>query len=463
MRWLNMILIALLAIAGVYAAVGNVDDEDANASNISNASDDTSPIVITRTQTSANATSNTTTASVNRTISNRIPGAVVGPGYDVTSTAINNSENVTISANRSGNRIPGAVVGPGYAVTSTAINVSSNATGTNGTMNQTGNDTDLRITTLRSNWLSTTFNDFVYRVKMVLSFSHESQLEILRERIIELEERQDAWNAYNLKVVENIRTESYTPTERNAIFQEVQAEHQQIIKEYMEVSREIKRIEAVAISSNNEQLSEEAREAALLAENSEVWASIELDKTVQFISTDAVRLTQPEVQSIIEREFGFADVHVSEMMVQNISVYVVNATESERVAEYDLRRSIEAIVEPYSGMVLNMNMTIEIESIFMAGDMIAGQGNATAGTNRTSGTNRTGINGTSNTTTRSIVIGGDDDNMTTSSNATVASNRTAANRTSVITRNTSQNDTNDSNASDGPLINLTDLFNRSST
>ena len=103
---------------------------------------------------------------------------------------------------------------------------------------------DFTITDLRFREIVEAFKDFIHRIKLILAVSEDTKVEVLKDRNEELKDRQQEWVSLKNKVVADFGSRQVDPEQKQAIIKQIQSEHQKIIKESVQMTTEIKKIEA---------------------------------------------------------------------------------------------------------------------------------------------------------------------------------------------------------------------------
>ncbi|MBI2545063.1 MAG: hypothetical protein HYW22_00470 [Candidatus Aenigmarchaeota archaeon] len=229
----------------------------------------------------------------------------------------------------------------------------------------TTNATSVSSTDLQFKRFGESFQDFVFNVRHILTFSNDAKLELLKERNDEMKSRQQAWLDIKAQALQEFRSGNLTAEEKQAIVSELQGEHKAIIKNHLEMTSETKDIELKAKAHSNTELETKSHEEADIEEQSQLSSGLNLTDSDFFLaihSNGNTTLTADEAASIVQRDFGFNASQVKTETRGNTTYYVVTGNSTESSGAYSLTKNFEVWVESDTGVVAAVNLGTNIAS-----------------------------------------------------------------------------------------------------
>lgn len=238
--------------------------------------------------------------------------------------------------------------------------------------------------------------DFFFGIKAALTFNEESKVELLQDRNAELQSRQQMWVESKNAALAQFNSSDLTAEEKQEIMAEIQEEHHMLIREHIELTEEIREIEAQAKAEGNAQVEEKASAASSgfaqsrLGFGLDLAASITNGNGLSIIignGADATGITSDEAVAIVESELGFEASAVRTEVKDGARYYVVTGAKSESNNSLVVGSSYEAWVSADTGMISFVSLVTMIEAR-AAGNLVnkvSGSGSASAETGGSAG------------------------------------------------------------------------------
>ena len=216
-------------------------------------------------------------------------------------------------------------------------------------------------TTLRLGKLSSFFNNFVLKARMFLTHSKEAKLELLKERNAEMKTKQQEWIQAKANALEQFKSGNLTAEQKQQIIDQIQTQHNDIVKEHLKLTNEIKDIQLSAKAKGDEKLENKAEEASEDLNETETSES-DIEPLLHIESKSQGNLTADDAKEIVSKELHFTASNVSTVVKNNITFYVVTGTETKTAGAYELTKSFEVWVDASTGIIASANLNANIES-----------------------------------------------------------------------------------------------------
>lgn len=214
----------------------------------------------------------------------------------------------------------------------------------------------ISVMELRFKQVGQAFGDFAFGVRSFLTFDESAKVELIRERHVEMQERQEAW--LDMKE-EAFADGELSLEEKEEIQAMLQAEHEAIIKEHLRLTSEIREIQLKAKASGRADLEDEADAAA----EAESGSSLSLGLVSLDVKGDINGKTR--TRALFIENTDSAKVHVSgNVALDSETRTAINTLLANLSADQNLK--IEVEVEKEAGA----NATVENE---VSGELTADQ------------------------------------------------------------------------------------------
>lgn len=220
------------------------------------------------------------------------------------------------------------------------------------------------------------FNDIVFKVRAVMTFSQESKLELLKERNEDLKTRQRAWLEAKESVLAQFESGELSAEEKQKLLGEVQAAHRAIIKDHIEATSAVRALQLKAKAKGKAELEEEAEAAAEIAESSELSLGLNVPvkghkgvlglvlKSEETSSDSSVEaeITPSTASAVVKKELGLEATDVRTEIVDGTTFYVVSGTRSIQTAGVSLEKNFEAWVEAGTGLITSVRLDATVNA-----------------------------------------------------------------------------------------------------
>lgn len=220
------------------------------------------------------------------------------------------------------------------------------------------------------------FNDIVFKVRAVMTFSQESKLELLKERNEELKTRQRAWLEAKESVLAQFESGELSAEEKQKLLGEVQAAHRAIIKDHIEATSAVRALQLKAKAKGKAELEEEAEATAEIAESSELALGLNVPvkghkgvlglvlKSEEASSDSSVEaeITPSTASAVVRKELGLEATDVRTEIIDGTTFYVVSGTRNIQTAGVSLEKNFEAWVEAGTGLITSVRLDATVNA-----------------------------------------------------------------------------------------------------
>ena len=216
---------------------------------------------------------------------------------------------------------------------------------------------------LRFRQMGETFSDFSFNLKSALTFDNEARLDLLKERNAELNTRQQAWVESKNEVVSGFN-KSLTAEQKQSLVAIFQAEHESLVEDRLELTKEIREVQLEARSENNAELEKNADAAAKSVKPSTgLLIDIKLFGKGHFDSKSKAKIeSEADARAVVKSKLGLESSN-SETIVENgVTYYIVSGSETEIENEFVMTKDFEVKVDAETGMIVSADLNVHIES-----------------------------------------------------------------------------------------------------
>lgn len=207
------------------------------------------------------------------------------------------------------------------------------------------------------------FGDFVFDIKSALTFDEKTKLDLLKERNLEMKERQQTWLDIKSEVLAEAKT---NPDEsKKEAVESIRAQHEVIIKEHLKLTNEIKEIQLKAKARGDSSLETKAKETADVESRSGLALGLNVPirgyaGSALLVSGHKENLTEAEAKLIVEKTLGFSASEVRIETEGNMTVYVVTASDTKAEGGYTLVKEAEVKIDSETGAILSLDIGAKI-------------------------------------------------------------------------------------------------------
>ncbi|MBI2140180.1 hypothetical protein HYU14_04595 [Candidatus Woesearchaeota archaeon] len=242
------------------------------------------------------------------------------------------------------------------------------------------------VTSLRFTQFGEFAGDVVFAVKSAFTFDDGATLDLLQERNEELKERQQEWVAVKQKAMIQFKGGNISEESKGDILAIIQEEHEDLIKDHVEVTHDINTIRAEAQAKGEVHLVQKAESAVKHKDTIGLGLGLDIGDTISFIilgssggdgdndSGKAEAITSGEAQNIAEEEFGFETDKVVEASAGGREIFIVTGAESETTGRATLESEFEVWVDKSTGLITKVTINAQAETIDRNGSENEGGG-----------------------------------------------------------------------------------------
>ncbi len=216
--------------------------------------------------------------------------------------------------------------------------------------------------------------DFFFKIKMVFASEDKTKIELLRERNDELKARQELWLETKAQALAQFNTTNMSQEEKKAILEEIQREHRAIIQNHLEITSQIRSIQAetkgnIAIEQKTNAIAETIVKSKLglgldIASDTKAGNMLGLIKKFEAKKTSAYGNSDINAQGAIEiakTQMGIKATEIREESKDGTMFFVVSGIESHSDANIALERNVEVWIEASTGTIASVDVEAHIE------------------------------------------------------------------------------------------------------
>ncbi|MBI4895037.1 MAG: hypothetical protein HY831_00955 [Candidatus Aenigmarchaeota archaeon] len=209
------------------------------------------------------------------------------------------------------------------------------------------------------------FGDFVYNTRSALTFDESAKLDLLKERNLEMKERQQAWLDVKSEALSELNTKSVE--EKENIISSIQSEHEAIVKEHTRLTSEIKNIELDAKANGDTALEEKAKTTVRVIENSGISAGLNVPVrghtglSLLTSDTEEGKLTADEAAELVKEKLGFKVNNVETVTESGSTFFVVTASDVEAKGGYTLTKMAKVKIDSNTGTIISITLDTNID------------------------------------------------------------------------------------------------------
>ena len=108
----------------------------------------------------------------------------------------------------------------------------------------------ISVLDLRLKQIGEAFSDFAFKIKAALTFDNDTKLELLKERNAELKARQQSWVETKQEAMASFNG-NMTAKQKQSLLIVLQAEHEAIIEDRLELTEDMREVQAEAKAEGN--------------------------------------------------------------------------------------------------------------------------------------------------------------------------------------------------------------------
>ena len=216
---------------------------------------------------------------------------------------------------------------------------------------------------LRLRQMGETFSDFSFNLKSALTFDNEARLDLLKERNAELNARQQAWVESKNEVVSGFN-KNMTSGQKQSLVVIFQAEHESLVEDRLELTKEIREVQLEAKAESNARLEADAEAAAKSVNPSTgILIDISLFGKGHFDNKSKVKIeSEADARAVVKSKLGLESSNVETVVENDMTYYVVSGSETDVENDFVMTKDFEVKVDAETGMILSADLNVHIES-----------------------------------------------------------------------------------------------------
>ncbi|MBI4143952.1 hypothetical protein HY486_01765 [Candidatus Woesearchaeota archaeon] len=250
------------------------------------------------------------------------------------------------------------------------------------------------VTKLRFRKFGEAVQDLFFSVRLALTFSDESRLSLLENRNSVLQERQSAWVKSKQATMAQFKAGNLSVEQKQKILASIQAEHQGIIKEHVELMGDVADIEVKAKAKQEGDTAKRAKAVAQafgksqlrlglnigsisIKEKDDDETEFEFEEELEVEQNERKVITEAEAKEIVRAEMDVTPVDVRLETRNGETFYVVTGTEAKTSGSATLTKEYEVWVSNI-GIITAVDFDISVHAEAIPGVKISEESEETA-------------------------------------------------------------------------------------
>ncbi|MBI2130135.1 hypothetical protein HYU10_00015 [Candidatus Woesearchaeota archaeon] len=219
-------------------------------------------------------------------------------------------------------------------------------------------------------------NDFFFKVKLTFAFDNDARLELLKNRNEELKERQQLWIGTKANALAQFNAANLSQEDKKSLLEEIQEEHTSIIQAHLQLTSEIREIQAQARAKGEAVLEQEANAASELMLDSKLGLGLDIAEAGGNGMLGIIRklelngkageeagtaITSQDALEIARSEFGIVG-SAREESKNGVKFFVVSGQENRSNPKFELERNIDVWIEASTGAIASVDLEAHVEN-----------------------------------------------------------------------------------------------------